>query len=89
MATHRDGKLVQTEVVDKGFSAEDRAKLMQRFQRIEQPKPPRWWKGAPPSNTVWLQTSPGSAVVCEVECSRVDPVTGKPMDPTYKSAPKK
>jgi serine/threonine protein kinase len=84
MATVRDGKLVQTDVVDQGFSTEDRSDLLRRFQKLERSYPPSWWKGSAPEGIVWVNADSRKAVVCEVECKKVDEKDGRPIEPRYK-----
>jgi serine/threonine protein kinase len=85
MATLRDGKLVQTDVVDQGFTPENREDLFRRMQRFERSTPPSWWRGDAPERVVWLQANPDAAVVCEVECTRLDEHDGKPIEPRFKA----
>ena len=85
MATVRDGKLVQTDVVDQGFTDEDRDELLRRFQKLERTSPPAWWRGDAPEKVVWVQADGKTAVVCEVECKHLDQTNGKPVEPRYKA----
>lgn len=84
MATPRDGKLVQTDVVEQGYTPEQREELLRRLRGLERPKAPAWWKGSAPDGVVWVQADSSESVVCEVECDRVDEKTGKPQNPRYK-----
>jgi serine/threonine protein kinase len=83
-ATVRDGKLVQTDVVERGFTPKERDELYRRLQRVERPTPPAWWKGDTPSGVVWVRADSRESVVCEVECARVDAKSGKPVKPRYR-----
>jgi serine/threonine protein kinase len=84
MATVRDGKLVQTDVISQGFTPENKDDLFRRMQKHEQAAPPPWWRGDTPGPVVWVRATEKTAVVCQVECTRVEKNTGRPVEPRYK-----